>query len=41
MWKKKMQNKNCRMKECKFTPNLKSLIAHFSSKMADHFLLNL
>ena len=27
------------MKECKFTPNLKSLIAHFSGKMAHHFLI--
>ena len=31
-------NQNC---ECKFTPNLKFLIARFFSKMGHHFLLNL
>ena len=41
MRKKRMQNTKCGMKECKFTQNLKSLVARFSSKMAHHFLLNL
>ena len=35
-----MQNKKSGMKKYKFTPNLKSLIARFLSKMAHHFLLN-
>ena len=41
MRKKRIRNKNCGMKECKFTPNLKFLIARFLSKVAHHFLLNL
>ena len=41
MWKKRIRNTKCEMKECKFTSNLKSLIVHFLSKMAHHFLLNL
>ena len=41
MQKKKMRNKKCRMKECKFTPNSKSLIVRISSKTAHHALLNL
>ena len=32
-----MQNKKGGMKEGKFTPNLKSLIAHFSSTLAQLF----
>ena len=41
MRKKKMSNKNCGMKEYKFTPDLKLLIVRFLSKMAHQFLLNL
>ena len=41
MQKKRMWNKKYGMKECKLTPNLKSLIATFFSKMAHHLLLNL
>ena len=41
MRKKRIRNKKCGMKEYKFTLNLKSLIARFSSKMAHNFLLNL
>ena len=35
-----MRNKKCGMKECKFTPNLKSLIESFSSKITHLFFLN-
>ena len=41
MRKKRMPNTEFRMKESKFTPNLKLLIARFLSKIAHHFLLNL
>ena len=41
MREKRIQNKKCEMKECKFTPNLKSLIVRFSSKMAHYFVFNL
>ena len=34
MRKKRMWNKNCRMREFKFTPNLKFLIVCLLSKMA-------
>ena len=36
-----MGNKKCGMEECEFTPNLKTLIARFSGKMAHHIWLNL
>ena len=34
-------NAKCGVKECKFTLNLKSLIARFSSEMAHNFLLKI
>ena len=38
---RKKCGKKCGMDKCKFTPNLKSLIARFMSRMVHHFLLNL
>ena len=35
-----MRNIKCRVKECKFKSNLKSLILCFLSEMAHHVLLN-
>ena len=39
MWKKRMLNKTCGMKDCKFTPNLKSLFDRFSRKISYNFFL--
>ena len=41
MRNKRMWNNKSGMKECKFTRNLKFLIARFSRKMDHAFLLNL
>ena len=41
MQKKIMCNKKCGMKEHKFTPNLKSLIARFSSKNTPSFFVTI
>ena len=34
-----MLNKTCGMKDCKFTPNLKSLFDRFSRKISHNFFL--
>ena len=36
---KECKRKGCKTKECKFTPNLQSLIAHFLHKMAHYFFV--